>query len=414
MEPAGSTGELLVGGHGLARTPSSPVTVDAAIVGLGLTDVGKVYGRTAPDFAADAVRRAVADAGLGLGDLDGLLVSTGTTGDVDVSLQQRLGLRDLRLLASVQAFGATAGAMVAQAALAVSTGVASAVACVFADAPRRPKESAGAAYAARRRYPLAGLGALRTMAGANPTVGYAMAARRHMETYGTTSEQLGAIAVAQRQWAMMNPLAEQRSPLTLADHQGSRLVAEPLHLYDCCLVSNGGAAVVVTSAARAADLAQPPVHVLGFGFGHPGGATDRSSQFGLRTGAAIAGPAALRMAGVSVDDVDLLEIYDCYTYTVLVTLEDYGFCEKGDGGVFVSDGRTAPGGSLPVNTGGGQLSSYYLWGMTPLTEAVIQVRGQAGDRQVAKRDVAMVSGNGGVLDHHASLVLSPHRGGSRW
>ncbi len=113
------------------------------------------------------------------------------------------------------------------------------------------------------------------------------------------------------------------------------------------------------------------------------------------------------MAGVTVDDVDLLELYDCYTFTVLVTLEDYGFCAKGEGGKFVANGRTGPGGELPVNTGGGQLSSYYLWGMTPLTEAVIQARGQGGGRQVDNHDVILVSGNGGILDHHSTLILSP-------
>jgi acetyl-CoA acetyltransferase len=133
----------------------------------------------------------------------------------------------------------------------------------------------------------------------------------------------------------------------------------------------------------------------------------RDSEFGIVTGAAQSGPAALKMAGVSLTDVELCELYDCYTYTVLVTLEDYGFCAKGQGGPFVASGALGPGGSLPTNTGGGQLSSYYMWGMTPLSEAVIQARGHGGDRQVPKRDVIMVSGSGGVLAHHSTLVLSP-------
>lgn len=381
----------------------------AAIAGLGLTDVGKVYDRTATQFAAEAVRLAAQDAGLGLFEVDGLLVSYGLTHDVTLLLQNELGLRDLRLLAEMNSYGASAGAMISYAAMAVSAGMASAVACVFADASRRPRGSSGEAYAAGRRHVLQGAAGLRVVAGAgSPNVRYAMAAQRHMQTYGTTSEQLGAIAVAQRQWAMSNPLAQMRTPLTLEQHQSSRWIAEPLHLYDCCLVSNGGAAVIVTSAERAADLAQPPVHVLGFGQGHPGQLFERDWQFGLVSGAAVSGPTALRMAGLTVADVDVLELYDCYTYTVLVTLEDYGFCPKGEGGPFVADGRTGPGGDLPVNTGGGQLSSYYLWGMTPVTEAVMQARGQAGERQVAKHDVIMTSGNGGVLDHHSTLVLSPH------
>lgn len=387
-------------------TPRPPT---AAIVGLGLTDVGEVYGRSATDFAAEAVRLATADAGLALDGVDGLLVSSGLKHDVSLLLQDELGLRDLRLLAEMNCFGASAGAMISYAAMAVGAGIATAVACVFADAPRQPKGRAGEAYGVGRRQAQEGFVGLRIAAGAgSPTVRYALAARRHMEAYGTTSEQFGAIAVGQRRWAMMNPQAQTTTPLTLEEHQRSRWIAEPLHLYDCCLVSNGGAAVIVTSAERAGHLAQPPVHILGFGQSHPGQRFDRGWEFGLRTGAATSGPAALAMAGLDVDDVDVLELYDCYTYTVLVTLEDYGFCPKGEGGAFVSDGVTAPGGALPVNTGGGQLSAYYLWGMTPVCEAVIQARGQGGQRQVAKRDVIMVSGNGGILDHHSTLVLSPH------
>ncbi|MCW2548760.1 MAG: hypothetical protein JWN96_3220, partial [Mycobacterium sp.] len=204
------------------------------------------------------------------------------------------------------------------------------------------------------------------------------------------------------------PLAQMRSPMTVADHQSSRWVADPFRLFDCCLVSNGGAAVIVTTAERAASLRQPPVHILGWGQSHPGHSQRRSDDFGLRTGAVRSGATAFAMAGLTVQDVDIFELYDCYTFTVLVSLEDYGVCPKGEGGPFVASGVLGPEGSVKVNTGGGQLSSYYLWGMTPLTEAVIQARGQGGERQVHKRDVVLVSGNGGVLDHHSTLLLSPH------
>jgi acetyl-CoA acetyltransferase len=383
----------------------------AAIAGLGITEVGKVYGRSAADFAADAVRRAAADAGLELHDIDGLLVSGGLNrrDRVDLSLQGELGLTDLRLLVDMNAFGASAGAMVSYAAAAVTSGAATAVACVFADAPLKPGRSAGAAYASQGRRPVAGFPGLRTAAGAvGANIHYALAARRHMTTYGTTTEQLGAIAVAQRSWAALNPLAQQREPITLADHQASPWIAEPLHLLDCCLVSNGGVAVIVTTADRAAILAQPAVHLWGWAQGHPGAAMEQGSALGLRTGAATAGPAALRMAGVELADVDLLELYDCYTFTVLITLEDYGFCPKGEAGPFVADGRLGPGGTLPCNTGGGQLSAFYMWGMTPLSEAIVQIRRHAGERQVGRTDVVIVSGNGGVLEHHATLILSPH------
>jgi acetyl-CoA acetyltransferase len=150
------------------------------------------------------------------------------------------------------------------------------------------------------------------------------------------------------------------------------------------------------------------VHVLGWAQSHPGHFLERDENLGLVTGAARSGPAALRMAGVQLADIDVVELYDCYTFTVLVSLEDYGFCAKGEGGEFVSSGVLGPNGTLKVNTGGGQLSSYYLWGMTPVSEAVIQARGQAGERQVERHELVLVSGNGGVLDHHATLVLGSH------
>jgi acetyl-CoA acetyltransferase len=377
-----------------------------AIAGLGMTQLGRVYGQSPRRLAAQAVRRAVADAGLRLADVDGLLMQSGLSGGVGIDLQRELGLTQLRLLSQTQGYGSGAGAMVQFASMAVMAGMADVVACVFADAPLREGKSAGAAYEGRGAGEgWRGLMAASGIRGANTM--YALAARRHMLTYGTTSEQLGHVAVAQRQWAALNPLAQLREPITLADHQASRWVAEPLHLLDCCLVSNGGIAVIVTSARRAAELARPPVHVLGWAQAHPGRPPE---DFGLVSGAATAGPAALAMAGIGLGDVDVAELYDCYTYTVLITLEDYGFCAKGEGGDFVASGVLGPAGKLAVNTGGGQLSSYYLWGMTPLSEGIIQARRDGGDRQAPRHDIVLVSGNGGVLDHHATLILGTEPG----
>lgn len=390
-----------------------PLPDGAAIAGLGMTEMGKVYGTDARGLAARAVRTAADDAGLPLDDLDGLLVSGGISPGVELDLATTLGLTDLRMLSKVQSFGATAGALVSYAAMAVLSGMATAVACVFADAPLREGRSAGSVYRRTDRTGAVpewtGLGGYTAAMGGRYGVNtlYALAARRHMEAYGTTSEQFGEIAVAQRAWATRNPHAQMRDPITLADHQASRMIAEPLHLLDCCLVSNGGVAVIVTSAERARDLARPPVHIHGWAQGHPGTRLRRDSAFGLRTGAATSGPAAMKMAGITVGDVDVCELYDCYTYTVLVSLEDYGFCGKGEGGAFVSGGALGPGGKLAVNTGGGQLSSYYMWGFTPLSEGVIQARGDGGDRQAPRNDIVLVSGNGGILDHHSTLILSP-------
>ncbi|MFL6056584.1 MAG: thiolase family protein [Actinoallomurus sp.] len=381
---------------------------ETAIAGLGMTELGKVYGRSPRRLAAEAVRAAAADAGLPLTDLDGLIVAPGMSGSPGVELARTLGLRDLRLLLQMSSFGASAGAMVAYAASMIAAGSATAVACVFADAPLRPERPAGAAY--HRDAPeWHGLDGLRAALGfRSVTAYYALAARRHMARYGTTSEQFGAIAVGTRAWAAGNPRARFRDPISLRDHQESRWVVEPLHLLDCCLVSNGGIAVIVTSAERARDLARPPVYVWGWGQGHPGHPLQRGSEFGLTTGAAISGPAAMKMAGVTPGEITMCQLYDCYTYTVLVSLEDYGFCPKGEGGPFAASGALGPGGALPTNTGGGQLSAYYMWGMTPLSEAVIQARGDGGDRQGPRNDLILVSGNGGILDHHATLIVGPN------
>lgn len=381
-------------------------TNNFAIAGLGITPMGRIYGRTAAGFAQDAVQLAVADAGLEMGDIDGLLINS--PGDLNVQLQKRLGLRNTKLLAEYQAFGSSAGGMIQYAGMVIDAGMAEVVVCVFADAPLKEGVGAGAAYGARRPN-YKGFAAMQMSVGyggANPR--YAMAARRHMLTYGTTSEQFGAVAVQQRQWATMNPMAQFRDPITLEDHQNSRYIADPLRLLDCCLVSNGGIAVIVTSADRARSLRQPPVYALGWGQAHPGLVQERGCRFGEISGAIDSGARAFSMAGLKPSDVDVCQIYDCYTYTVIVSLEDYGFCAKGEGGAFVESGALGPGGSLPTNTGGGELSAYYMWGMTPISEAIIQARGTAGERQVPKHDVVLASGNGGILDYHSTLLLSPH------
>ncbi|MCH8026184.1 MAG: thiolase family protein [Chloroflexi bacterium] len=386
-----------------------------AITGLGVTEQGKVYGHNTAWFAAEAIRLALDDAGLEKADIDGLLVNQGVTplpGLGGIDLQNHLGLTNLRLLAGMQAGGATAGIMVQYAALAIHHGMADHVVCVFADAPLREGRGGGASYGGRGGggYVPPGMSGLYTAFGVfGVNAQYALAARRHMGMYGTTNDHFGAIAVAQRSWAGMNPAAQQREPITIDDYHASRWVVEPLHLLDCCLISNGGVAVIVSSAERARDMKQPPAYIWGMGQGHPGDLKRAGWDAETQTGAPIAKERAFQMAGVGVDDIDVCQLYDCYTYTVLVTLEDYGFCPKGEGGPFVADGKLGPGGSLPTNTGGGQLSGFYMWGMTPLAEGIIQTRGQGGERQAEKNDVVLVSGNGGILDHHSTLVLSPQQ-----
>lgn len=382
----------------------------AAIVGIGITEMGKIYGRTDADFASEAIALALADSGLAKSDIDGLLISPTSQPGMTPWLHMTLGLRDLSLLSMMNSgYGATAVAMLEYATMAIESGLATVVVLVHADARLQPGVSAGASYSKTATQFVGGMASLSEAYGLyGATVEYAMAARRHMELFGTTSEQMAAVSVAQRDWAIRNPRAQMRTPISVADHQASRMITEPFHLLDCALASNGAVAVIVTSAERAQDLPQPAVYLHGFGQGYPGDNKTVDADLHTTTGAITSGRRAMGMAGINPADVDICELYDCYTYTVLVTLEDYGFCEKGEGGAFVGDGRLGPGGSLPTNTGGGQLSGFNMWAFTPLHETVVQARGQAGDRQVDKRDVILMSANGGYLNYHGTLVASPH------
>lgn len=383
-----------------------------AIVGLGVTPMGKIYGRRSVDFAAEAIALALDDAGLRKSDIDGLLINANISGDMDVRTQMILGLQDLTLVNVMSAYGSTAGSMMQYACMAIREGLAKTVVLVYADAPLSPSRGAGQSYAGPHRFPLGGMVGLRAAYGnfgANPE--YAMAARRHMHLYGTTSEQFGTIAVGQRRWAQLSPWSQMKQPMTLEDYFKSRLIAEPLRLFDCCLVSNGAVAVIVTSAERARDLRQPAVNVLGYAQCALGDNLRTDCHPAVDTGARRSGEIAFQMAGIARDDIGTCQLYDCYTYTVLVTLEDYGFCAKGEGGPFVADGKLGPGGALPTNTGGGQLSGYYMWGFTPLSEAVVQARGQGGARQVPRNDFVLVSANGGILNYHSTIILSRHATG---
>jgi acetyl-CoA acetyltransferase len=384
---------------------------EPAVAGLGITEQGKVYGRTAAQFAAEAVRLAVVDAGLELDDLDGLLVSGRLSDSVGIDLQGSLGLTDLRLLTYMQGYGSTAGQMVQYAAMAVQAGMADTIAIVWADDPLKDRTRASAAYAKAGSAPTGWRGITTANGIYSANTMYALAARRHMARYGTTQDHLGHIAVAQREWAQLNPIAQfYGTPLTLEEYHASRYIAEPFHLYDCCLISNGGVAVIVTSLERARGLRQPPVRILGWAQAHPGNVGVRNDDFGLVSGAAAAGPRALEMADTTLDEIGVVQVYDCYTFTALLTLEDYGFIPKGEGGPALAEpGMLGPKGRLKVNTGGGELSAFYMWGMTPVHEAVVQARGQGGARQVEQYDRVLVSGNGGVLDYHSTLVLGTDR-----
>lgn len=388
----------------MARAPA------AAITGLGLAGLTRDAAGPAHVLARQAVAAAVQDAGLGLRDLDGLVIcrsGAASEADLGLALQRMLSLQNLALLQVLQGEGTSVVQALQTAAMAVDAGLARHVAVVFADAPMQPDKRASESFG--RVKTSRGFGGLRYSAGlVGGAAMHAMAARRHMALYGTTHEHLGAVAVHTRCWALLNPQAALRTELTLDQYLAARWIAEPLRLFDCAMPVNGGIAVVVSAADRAKDMAQPPVYLRGFGQGHPGTPDQRGFEPLVHSGAAQARDTALRMAGIGLGDIDLCQIYDAFSYLTLVTLEEYGFCAKGEGGPFVASGATGPGGSLPTNTGGGHLSGFYLQGMTPVAEGVLQARGAAGARQCARHDMVLVTNEGGRLDHHACLILSPH------
>lgn len=239
-----------------------------------------------------------------------------------------------------------------------------------------------------------------------PPAAYALAATRHMYQYGTTAEQLAAVAVATRRWAALNPRALHRDPLTVDDVLATPYFIYPFHVLDCCLVTDAGGAVVLTTTARARDLGVPVVEVLGSAVAQSHHQISQMPDLTV-TPAARSGATAFCEAGVTPADIDVAELYDSFTYTVLVTLEDLGFCAKGEGGAFVEDLHTAPGGTFPLNTSGGGLSYTHpgMFGMFLLIEAVRQLRGECADRQVPDARLALVNGMGGYLSSAATLVL---------
>jgi acetyl-CoA acetyltransferase len=388
---------------------TNPLSRKAAIVGVGLTPQGKLPGSTNLSLETDAFRLALADSGLAKDDIDGLLSEPGTT-DMHWALDYlRLGRAvgiNPRYTGSFAMGGATAGNLVQLAAMAVTSGMADYVACCFGDAAKtgkkRPLQAAGG-YLGVETANNGAWGAF------GATTWSAITASRHMALYGTTSEQLGEVAVAARQHAALNPAAMMRDPITLEDHRASRMIAEPFRLLDCCLVSDGGACVIVTTEERARDLPHPVVTIAGMGQGFV--TQDHECEqwwYGPHQKEAM--DRAYAMAGLGPDDVDVAQLYDNFTISVLLWLEHAGFCKVGESGDFVADGRIRLGGELPVNTHGGHLSAGHPQGWWTLIEAVEQLRGASGPRQVPDAEVALVGGRGLVLNTASALLLT---GGGR-
>jgi acetyl-CoA acetyltransferase len=373
-----------------------PLRGRCVIAGVGHTAYGRLPGRGTVSMNVEACRRALADAGIEKDAVDGLLVKYPTSAFESMygqKVAEAMGIQP-RVGGVWDQAGASNIGQIAFACLSIEAGLCDVALVSFAD---NPKSGSRHAYA-RPRGDGAPYGWFGTPAG------YAMIARRHMEEFATTTEQLAEVAVACRAHGAANPDAQLRSPITVDDHERSRPIVDPLRRDDCCLVSDGGAAVVVTSAPRASELGVPdPVPILGFGEGQTSWDVHLRPTL-TETCARQSAETAFAMAGIGPGDVDVAELYDCFTIVPVLTLEDYGFCRKGEGGRFVEDGNIRVGGGLPINTSGGLLSETGMPGMQHVIEGVRQVRGSSPN-QVPGASTVVVSNQGGMMHTHATLVL---------
>lgn len=370
----------------------------AAVVGVAESELGEVGpGFTPLDLIGQATLRALDDAGLTKDDVDGLFSASPYYHMPTLSVGEYLGIRP-RYSDATNMGGSSFVSHLLHAAAAIEAGLCEVALIVYGSTQR----SGGGRL-------VTGSEALPYEAPYRPRYAvsmYALAASRHMYEYGTTREQLAEVAVAARVWAKLNPKAFAREALTIEDVLASHMVSSPLSVLDCCLVTDGGGAVIVTSAERARSLRKPPFYLLGAAEAHHH--RDISQMPSLTTSAAAeSGSRAYEMAGVSPPDIDIVMLYDAFTINTVMFLEDLGFCGKGDGGAFVSGGRIAPGGELAVNTSGGGLSYNHpgMYGLLLIVEAVKQLRGECGGRQVEDATLALVHGNGGVLSSQVTAIL---------
>ncbi|HTB45749.1 MAG TPA: acetyl-CoA acetyltransferase [Acetobacteraceae bacterium] len=369
-----------------------------AIVGAAESDIGAVAALMSPiDLMAQGIHRALADAGLNLRDVDGVFCACTQARTSAMSLLEYLGLPEAYTDSTIVG-GSSFEIHVAHAHAALEAGLCNVAVVAYGSTQR----TVGRRQASVREYnpyetpfrPFL------------PASAYAMAASRHMFEFGTTREQLAEVAVAAREWALLNPVAWEKQPLTIADVLNARPISDPFTVRDCCLVTDGGGAIVMTRIDRARGVAKQPVPVLGWGQSITHASISSMPDL-THTGAIQSGAAAYAMAGLAASDIDVLALYDAFTINTILFLEDLGFCPKGEGGRFVQDGRIGPTGDLAVNTNGGGLSYCHpgMYGLFLLIEAVRQLRGECGARQVAAAESAIVHGNGGVLSAQATVIL---------
>ena len=390
-------------GHEHAAPDLRALRGSCAIAGVGTFGFGEARGYSEMEVLVQSAQRAVADAGLTMRDIDGLCTASVLSTMWPMPVAEYLGIQPT-FIDGTMLGGSSFIAHLMPAMLALNAGQCNAVLVCYGSTQRTATINRAAVAAARRAFdpqpyetPFEPL---------MPASAYALAASRHMHEFGTTRRQLAEVAVAARGWAQRNPDAFMREPLSIDEVLGARMVSDPLSVRDCCLVTDGGGAFVLVRADRARDLAQPPVYVLGTGTAvwH----RQISSMPDLTTTAARdSGRAAYTMAGLQAKDIDVVQLYDAFTINTLRFLEDLGFCAKGEAGAFVEGGAIGPGGRLPVNTNGGGLSCVHpgMYGIFALIEAVQQLRGQCGERQVPGAVTAIAHGNGGTLSSQATAVL---------
>ncbi len=376
-----------------------------AIVGIADTDVGKRPDRSAAQLCVEAILAAVSDAGIAVDAVDGLITCNSMVQPVlyHAELIAESLRIEPRMCLTVNTGGGTTVASIAHAAAAIQAGMCECVVIAKAEnmATGLSKDRALATMAS------AGHAQFEQPYGPPVPALYAFLARAHMEAYGTTPEQLARVAVSARGHASLHPGAQMREPITVEDVLASRVIADPLHLLDCSLVSDGGAALVMTSAERATSFRPEPAYILGAGEGHRHEHVSQARSF-TESGAVESGKRAFEMAGLRPGDVDVAGLYDCFTPVVLIELEDLGFCAKGEAGAFVEAGEIDLGGSLPVNTHGGLLSHAHPGNpgsMFHVTEVVKQLRREAGERQVQDATIGLAHLQGGILSSHGTLLL---------
>jgi acetyl-CoA acetyltransferase len=369
-----------------------------AVVGAAESDLGQVAPDTSPlDLMAQGTFRALEDCGLKLSDIDGVFCAATQVRNGPMALSEYLGIKP-RVFDGTQIGGSSFMSHVAHAQAAIEHGLCE-VALIAYGSTQRSVSRAAASPREFNPYE----SPYRPFM---PSSAYALAASRHMHQYGTTREQLAEVAVAARKWALLNPKAWEKEPLTIEQVLNARMVSYPFTVRDCCLVLDGGGAMILTSAARAKTLKKKPVYVLGTGEALSHATIPNMADLTV-TAAAESGPRAFGMAGLKPSDVDMVSLYDAFTITPILFLEDLGFCPKGEGGRFVANGAIAPGGKLPVNTSGGGLSYCHpgMYGLLVMIEAVRQVRGECERRQVKDCEVALAHGNGGVLSSQCTVLF---------